>query len=30
MATHQKIKFNKTIGKINDNQNQLGGDSNGH
>lgn len=25
MATHQKIKFNKTIGKINDNQNQLGG-----
>lgn len=30
MATHQKIKFNKTIGKINDNQNQLGGDGNGH
>lgn len=30
MATHQKIKFNKTIGKINDNQESIWGDSNGH
>lgn len=25
MATHQKIKFNKTIGKINDNQESIWG-----